>query len=366
MVLTSLTNHKFMTAIKIDKLTPEQEALIPVYQQKWKNIALSTEPIDRRVAVAVIKELYSFLGLDEPEVVVCVSPAAVLNFLAEPPYPASYQGLYYMYSDLNSPLRQQLYSQLFSDLKEELNVRLAMRFTQNIHHLIRSEIDNFFQKRLLKYSCDGEGDTRRFGIDLPESMESGCDLDFCISVLNCNCSQRRWQIFESLANNSFWLFPYDKLAVMCDRPTKISFDDQQRPHAVIQPAIQFADGYSIYAHHGVAIPEKYALLHPQRWQTQWLLENNTQLRQPFIQEIANLTIIQELQATELDSEQEYTLLKIDNNNNVIEPIYLLKMTCPNTRAIHALLHVPPNIKSVRQAILWANWGIEPEEFVTQT
>ncbi|MEW5856259.1 MAG: hypothetical protein AB1861_02560 [Cyanobacteriota bacterium] len=38
-----------MSQIKIDKLTP-QEALIPVYRQKWRAIALSTEPIDRQKA----------------------------------------------------------------------------------------------------------------------------------------------------------------------------------------------------------------------------------------------------------------------------------------------------------------------------
>lgn len=32
--------------IKLDKLTPEEKALIAVYQQKWHKLALSTEKID--------------------------------------------------------------------------------------------------------------------------------------------------------------------------------------------------------------------------------------------------------------------------------------------------------------------------------
>lgn len=31
----------------IEKLTPEQEALIPVYRQKWRAIAFSTERLDK-------------------------------------------------------------------------------------------------------------------------------------------------------------------------------------------------------------------------------------------------------------------------------------------------------------------------------
>ncbi|MBD2743288.1 hypothetical protein [Coleofasciculus sp. FACHB-1120] len=44
-----------MSQIKIDKLTPEQEVLIPVYRETWRSVALSTEPIDREEAAEVVK-----------------------------------------------------------------------------------------------------------------------------------------------------------------------------------------------------------------------------------------------------------------------------------------------------------------------
>lgn len=71
-----------------------------------------------------------------------------------------------------------------------------------------------------------------------------------------------------------------------------------------------------------------------------------------------------MQATELDTRREYTLLKIDKEVDG-ELIYLLKMTCPSTGHIHAL-RVPPDMQSAREAIRWVNWGIEPEEFSVQT
>jgi hypothetical protein len=51
-----------MSQIKIDKLTPEQEALIPVYRQKWRAIALSTEPIDHQKAAEALKVVYASMG----------------------------------------------------------------------------------------------------------------------------------------------------------------------------------------------------------------------------------------------------------------------------------------------------------------
>jgi hypothetical protein len=55
-----------MTEI-ISELTPEQEALIPVYREKWRKIALSTERIDRQKAAEAVKTVYTSFDLNEPE-----------------------------------------------------------------------------------------------------------------------------------------------------------------------------------------------------------------------------------------------------------------------------------------------------------
>jgi hypothetical protein len=152
---------------------------------------------------------------------------------------------------------------------------------------------------------------------------------------------------------------------VCDRPRILSFDNEQRLHAEGTPAIQFADGFSVYAYHGVGLPEKYGVLHPNHWHAQWLLEeDNAELRRVLMQGIGYGRICQELEAEELDTWQEYILLKIDNDVD-IEQIYLLKMTCPSTGFIHAL-RVPPDVNSAREAIRWVNWGVDPEEFSVQT
>uniref|UniRef100_UPI00403F9727 DUF6745 domain-containing protein n=1 Tax=Microcoleus sp. OTE_8_concoct_300 TaxID=2964710 RepID=UPI00403F9727 len=96
----------------------------------------------------------------------------------------------------------------------------------------------------------------------------------------------------------------------------------------------------------------------------WILaEENAEVRRVLIEGIGYDRIIQELQAKQIDSWQEYALLQIDNAD--FEPICLLKMTCPSTGFIHAL-RVPPNLTSAREAIAWVNWDIDPEEFSVQT
>ena len=102
-----------------------------------------------------------------------------------------------------------------------------------------------------------------------------------------------------------------------------------------------------------------------QWKAEWLLtEDNAEIRRVLIQQIGYDRIFQELGASAIDHYREYTLLKIDADID-IEPIHLLKMTCPSTAHIH-VLRVPPNLTSARDAIRWVNWDIDPEAFAVET
>lgn len=54
---------------KINSLTPEQEALLPVYREQYREIGLSTRRTNRAKAEAAIKRAYKYLKFKEPEIV---------------------------------------------------------------------------------------------------------------------------------------------------------------------------------------------------------------------------------------------------------------------------------------------------------
>ncbi len=58
-----------MSQTKLEKLTLEQEALIPFYREKWRAIATATEPIEPEKATVVVKDLYGLLSFGEPLVI---------------------------------------------------------------------------------------------------------------------------------------------------------------------------------------------------------------------------------------------------------------------------------------------------------
>lgn len=59
-----------MTAnMKIDSLTPEQEAMLPVYRDRWIGIGLSTEPMNFEKAKAALIEAYKVAELSPPKTI---------------------------------------------------------------------------------------------------------------------------------------------------------------------------------------------------------------------------------------------------------------------------------------------------------
>jgi hypothetical protein len=111
------------------------------------------------------------------------------------------------------------------------------------------------------------------------------------------------------------------------------------------------------------------------WIPEWLLdEDNAEVRRTLIEQIGYEKICNKLNAVAIDSWREYILLRIDGVDAVfdegedaidLEPMVLLKMTCPSTAHIH-ILRVPPEMESAEKAITWVNHGIHPDQLSIQT
>ncbi|MFB2923711.1 leucine-rich repeat domain-containing protein [Aerosakkonema funiforme] len=347
--ITDISPLKYLTNLQYLEIGENQLAeinVLPSLHEKWRNLYL--KPIDKRKATAAVKSAYAVLASGEPELIFCQSPYQAVDLLLE-----RYTG------EDELTLTEQLYEAITAPINQELKEFLQL---QNV----------FVQ---------GENLKRQIALNLPyhliytynyitpeDLVEAIGFSEHCIYALNLELeqkSQKALQCLKDIFEHCGWIFPFEKVCIVCDRPIQFSLDAEDRLHAEGSPAIAFADGFRLYSYHGVTLPEKYGQLHPHQWQAKWLLsEKNAEIRRVLIQGIGYARICQELQAIKLDAYREYTLLKIDNNVD-IEPIYLLKMTCPSTGFIHAL-RVPPQTISAREAISWVNWGIDPEQFSVQT
>jgi len=69
----------------------------------------------------------------------------------------------------------------------------------------------------------------------------------------------RW---KQLAESVGFIYPFEGICFLCDRPRVIQRDDRNRLHCDDGPAMAFADGYAVWSIHGVRVPAE-VVLHPE-------------------------------------------------------------------------------------------------------
>jgi internalin A len=341
-IFINLKTHTTINAVP--KRVYDLSRISPIEQ---KLNALLTAPINIQKCVEALNLLYKSIGIENHKIIFLPSP--------QPDFKDS--------SNKKS-IRETIAQKINQAATTKINFYLWLLISEQVkfHKFIYASVYISIEQHLNENFLDSV-------ITSPSLFTAIGATELAVQEFNYQLDQKEQKALEclnQLLENCGWIFAFEEVCIVCDRPRKISLDSDNQLHAEAEPAIQFADGWHTgYYYHGVKIPEQYGKLHFSEWQPQWLLEeDNAEVRRVLIQVIGYDRICEELQAQVLDSWQEYTLLCIAADVDV-EPIHLLKMTCPSTGRIH-ILRVPPEITSAREAIRWVNWDIDPENFSVQT
>ena len=62
-----------------------------------------------------------------------------------------------------------------------------------------------------------------------------------------------------IARSSGMWWPYERAAILCDRPSEIHVNERNVPHREDGPAIVFRDGWQVFAWNGKAVPERWIM-----------------------------------------------------------------------------------------------------------
>jgi hypothetical protein len=275
----------------IIKLTSKQEESIISYQQKWRAISLSTERINRERVLAVLEDVYNLYpeGFTMPEVIFFDSPYAA--FSAELRLTtANFNGLsddeiinqvaslqiicgegqprtdlwWDLHSELNS---SGMNPQISQHIWEVLDENLTDKVGRKIHEQLWKLLWDWLCDRLISELKDCPDAFGRFydNFIYPDSewaIYAGL-FDYCINELGCKHEQEQWQVYRDLCTEcGWWFIPMPTHYVICDRPTKLLLDDDGKLHADEETAIQFTDGFGLYARHGkvdsICFPGSYS------------------------------------------------------------------------------------------------------------
>ncbi len=225
--------------IEVQTLTNDQVTVLEVYRRQWREVALQLAPIDRQKAALAIEQFYTVNN----------SPYTPKILFAD--------GLYIARRLVKQKCRGQISSShLYRYHTEEYpNLILIDKLWRAIAGQLSDSVLKQLRNTLIcKRSWSLEPSS---GWIKPEELTVWCSLfDFCISVLGCVHDSNLWSILQAVVTECGWFFSCKRTCIVCERPIKLSVDDQDRLHAEDEPAIVYADGYRLRARHGLH-PKKY-------------------------------------------------------------------------------------------------------------
>lgn len=199
---------------KITSLTKEQEAKFADYVQKWTEIGLSCEPLDR---VGILKHIERAYAMAKPNPL--KMPEQVFFF--------------------DSPLAALLGVNLYMYAKE-MNIPLK--------NLTMKDVEAVLEKKIASFCNYGSHEAAWLSF-----------YDYMREVLGLVEETEEIEGIKGLLMNSGWFWCYEDVIFISERHNVCKVNDFGRLHCDNGPAVAYKDGYAIYAIDGVVVPEKVVM-----------------------------------------------------------------------------------------------------------
>ena len=301
---------------KIEELTQEQKELLSVYRDKWLAIGLSTDPANRAEAERGVWLAYELARLEKPKVVWCLSP-------------------------LSAGLTR--YALLKIDKLEPASVRDSVR--DSVGDSVRASVGDSVGD-----SAYGQHDASWLGF-----------YDYFSNVLRLEKQTEKLKGLWIISQNAGWFLPHENICWVSERHDVCKLKNGGI-HSEVGPAIHYPDGFSIWALNGVRVPQMLVETPSEKLDAKLILEEkNAEVRREIVRKIGVERVCQKLDAKCISKSVDgmYELLLLDLGDGRNRPY--LKMRNPSISTYH-IEGVPPEIKTVEQALNWRN-GMEGSPLV---
>ena len=167
--------------------------------------------------------------------------------------------------------------------------------------------------------------------------------------------------WQTLAKNAGWIYTFESICFICDRPSEIHRDTDGRLHNPAGMAMKFRDGYGLYAWHGVRIPANVIEAPDSVSLSDVLQERNAEVRRAMMEALGEERLFNGIQPVQTDSYGELYRLSIDGDENYVAVRVLNSTLEPDGSRKVYWLRVPPHMQSAHQAVAWT-FGMSEAEY----
>ncbi|MGP3989352.1 DUF6745 domain-containing protein [Streptomyces sp. 3N207] len=170
----------------------------------------------------------------------------------------------------------------------------------------------------------------------------------------------------AVARAAGWWWPYEKTAVVTERPVELHRDEAGRLDRGDGPALAFPDGFALHAWRGMPVPADFldglAELTPQRIRE----EKNAELRRVMLEHYGYDRYLEESGADPVHRDEAGVLWRIELEED--EPVVMVEVVNstpePDGRHRTYWLRVPPRIRTAREGVAWT-FGLAEADYTPE-
>ncbi len=310
--------------MKIDKLTPEQEALLPAYRDKWLKIGLQAGkglPTKDQLKF-LFKGVYEAGGFVAPEVVITVT----------------------------NPLEGCLASKYLSNMKAPFDLTD-----------LQGQVDGYIAENRDKKSVLKElnNELNKAIYGLHDGFWLGF-YDFFLEQFGMKEIEKLVPLMDLAKAGIGWSWCFEQAVVVSPQPKELHMKNE-RLHNLNGPAIHYENGFDVYAINGVIYEGemiKFINTPAEELNANEVLNiKNVEQRAETIKKLGIAKLFTSLNPERLDVSTvnglPYELYKVSIGYPV--PRIYLKMNNPSIEEVH-IEAVHPDCKTVNEALSWRNQG----------
>ncbi|MDE2098308.1 MAG: hypothetical protein KGL39_13730 [Patescibacteria group bacterium] len=255
---------------------------------KWLNIAMSAAEPNWNDATVAIKELYRINGLNPPVKVIEVqSPmqgelvCAALEYMqsgsGNPWYafrserPMRMRGAIWQSiarhrsvnpNDFWRQVQRHLYADAWNEMTKtwvsDIHSQMEMELETVVHADVLMAARNKLNGALLRKRLDKIVGLQNFSPpysfatfgQFDASLMAECEVALTLT----HETNATFEAMKALTQSCGWCWPTTHAAVICRRMTAVNFDDKGALHDDSGPALEYGDGWGVWAWHGVQVP----------------------------------------------------------------------------------------------------------------
>ncbi|GAA4228729.1 hypothetical protein FHR32_008093 [Streptosporangium album] len=335
-------------------VTTELADVLTAAALRWEEVAFRSGPADRPGAEAGVRLAYRIAGLAEPEKIIWVdSPAAGARAIA--------------LLGAGKPVRDAVRTGPWERARADVHASLGPTAWPLAWSLTGG--------RLWEPVGALVSRIRRGIAATEESQEAAAALR--ASTLDAVLGQQDapWlSLFDALgrpeveglvqvARAAGWWWPFERVAIVCERPAELHRDELSRLHRADGPALLFPDGFAVHAWGGTPIPADFAAsmakLTPERIRAQ----ENAELRRVMLEHFGYDRYLAESGATPRHRDETGVLWRIDLPED--EPVVMVEVVNstaePDGTFRKYWLRVPPATRTAREGVAWT-FGLSEADY----